>query len=65
MRDELRARWYLVMNKGAELNRVCPWIYSDKWFKLFINEMMDAFNHDSDKDLDILLGDWEKDFRMS
>ena len=65
MKDELRARWYRIMNKGSELNRACPWIYSDKWYEMFAAELIEAFQIDDDKELEKVLTDWEQEFRMS
>ena len=54
-------RWYRIMNKGSELNRICPWIYSNHWYELFIKEMIEAQFSGDIKMLDT----WAEEFRMN
>lgn len=53
-------RWYRIMNKGSELNRDCPWIYSDHWYSMFAKEMITAQREGDTSVLDV----WEKEFHM-
>lgn len=54
-------RWYRIMNKGSELNRDCPWIYSDYWYSKFVEEMVTAERLGDEETLTI----WEKEFHMT
>lgn len=59
--QEFSKRWYRIMNKGSELNRDCPWIYSDHWYSLFAAEMLSAWE---DGNVEIL-NTWEEEFHMN
>jgi len=52
-------RWYRLMNRAAFLNQDAPWMYDDRWYNAFVDEM----NHITyllDAEFDEELTKWEE-----